>query len=154
MTLSEWIDSQPFQYNKVNVRLWGSFELQVTIDGRSAHLTEVRGWGWTEKDAFQDVLTNMVRDGKFHHNLSLWLGDTRFQEVVSIIKANPAEEPDGIGDRKKIPSQVERVEEVGEDNSNDENQAGIPEQRRAGEDNPIGRLPDNQGENESVARAQ
>ncbi len=156
MTLSDWIDSQPFQYNKVNVRQWGSFELQVTIDGRSAHLTQIRGWGWSEKDAFQDILTEMMRDVRFHHNLSSWLGQERFVAVLSAITANPAEEPDGIGDRKKIPSKIERVEEGNESISNIVHSTGVFEQRASSEigGTPYGEINDtksgvfnHQGEN-------
>ncbi len=149
MTLSEWIDSHPFQYNKVNVRPWGSFELQVSIDGRLAHLREIRGWGWTEKDAFQDILTGMLRDVRFHNTLSSWLGHERFDAAIIVMNANPAEEPDGIGDRKKILSQIECVEERRESEiSVNEDQTGISEQRSSGEGNATSSVVDGQGENQ------
>jgi len=95
MTLLEWIESQPFHYTKVNVRQWGSYELQVNIDGRVAHLPEPRGRGWSEKDAFEDVLTLMMKQSSFHQNLKSWLGDGRFNQVNDILNPPQPEEPSG-----------------------------------------------------------
>ena len=86
MTLLEWIESQPFQYNKFNVRQWGSYELQVTIDGRVAQISSVpHGWGWKEKDAFEYILTEMMKQTNFHNGLKSWLNEERFNQVQTII---------------------------------------------------------------------
>jgi hypothetical protein len=109
MKLIEWIESEPFQYTKVNVRPWGSYELQISIDGRVASLAYVRGWGWKEKDAFEDILTEVMKDVNFHQNLKSWLGDARFNRITTIL--NPQEVTDGEGDRTQVSGEVQRLEE-------------------------------------------
>jgi hypothetical protein len=142
MTLLEWIESQPFQYTKVNVRPWGSYELQVSIDGRLSQLPGARGWGWTEKRAFEDILTEMMKMTNFHQTLRQWLGDERFNRITSILGGT-----DGQGDRTEVPSEIKLLEKGREDPSNNQDETGLSEQRCASENIIDGIQVDDQREN-------
>jgi hypothetical protein len=130
MTLLEWIESQPFHYNKVNVRPWGTYELQVIIEGRTAQLAEPRGWGWSEKDAFESILTDMMKHVNFHQNIKSWLGEERFNQITSILDGTSGE-----GNRTEVSSDSKRLEGYVGGSPEGPIDSGIPEQgsSRSGE---------------------
>jgi hypothetical protein len=84
-TLLSWIQSQPFSYSRRNVRNWGTYELEVTLDGKLVHFQTPHGWGIPENEAFEYALTELWSNDNFRNQLKDWVGDARFDSLTSIL---------------------------------------------------------------------
>jgi len=84
MTLEQWIQNN-IQFRQHNVRPWGTYELLVSQDRGVSwnHFSRPFGSRITENEAFQMVLTEMLRDDKFRTDLSNWLGEQRATELFA-----------------------------------------------------------------------
>ena len=84
-TLVSWLGAQTFTYNRVNVRNWGTYELQVEFNGKSIHFQKPHGWGIPEADAFHYTLTELWSNDNFRIQLKDWIGTDRFDSLTSIL---------------------------------------------------------------------
>lgn len=90
MNLSEWIESGSFQFNRNNERPWGSYELTVSADAGVTWAGFPRTFGsrWTEKSAFEVLLTEAVASDIFRPQLITWLGEERVSQIQHILGIN------------------------------------------------------------------
>lgn len=90
MNLTKWIESQNFQFQRNNERPWGSYELAASADAGVSWAGFPRTFGsrWTEKQAFEVVLTEACSSDIFRGQLIAWLGEARVNEIQHILGNN------------------------------------------------------------------
>lgn len=87
MNLTDWINDQGFQFQKQNIRPWGTYELVVSLDGKTwAVMPRPFGYGFTEARAFEVILTDSLHDDTFRSHLIGWLGEDRVNQIKTIIE--------------------------------------------------------------------
>jgi hypothetical protein len=82
-TLREWIETQSFQFKKINERPWGSYELLVIYDGRPCDMGRAFGWGFTEIQAMELALKEVLKHSNLHPQLITWLGQDKYTELMA-----------------------------------------------------------------------
>ena len=86
-TLRGWIESGNFQYKKMNEAPWGSYDLAVSKDnGQSwAGFPRRFGWGYTELQAFEVLLTECVQSDILRPQLIGWIGEEQANTIEQIL---------------------------------------------------------------------
>lgn len=91
-TLIDWIESGSFQFKKMNVRPWGTYELSVSADNGStwAGFQRPFGYGFTEKQAFEILLTESVQSDILRPQLLNWIGEEQTNTITQILSRSVA----------------------------------------------------------------
>ena len=86
-TLRGWIESGNFQFRKNNEAPWGSYDLAVSKDGGQSWAGFPRrfGWGYTELQAFEALLTECVQSDILRPQLVGWIGEEQTNTITQII---------------------------------------------------------------------
>ena len=84
MITQDWIKSQNFQFRKINVRSYGVYELAASLDGQTwAAFSRPFGWGFTEIEAFEIILNDIVKDVNLQQSFQQWMGEELFNEMMA-----------------------------------------------------------------------
>ena len=85
-SLRDWLQTNNIQFNKINVRPWGSYELSISTDGGASwiHIQRVDGLGGNEIQAFEWLLTDNLHDDNFRRSLDQLFGEEKTTELLSL----------------------------------------------------------------------
>lgn len=86
-TIRGWIESGTFQFKKDNEAPWGSYNLVVSHDGGTTWAGFPRrfGWGYTELQAFEVLLTECIQSDILRPQLVNWLGEEQANTITQIL---------------------------------------------------------------------
>lgn len=86
-TLRGWIESGNFQFRKDQEAPWGSYNLAVSHDGGNSWAGFPRrfGWGYTELQAFELLLTECVQSDTLRPQLVNWIGEEQTNTITQIL---------------------------------------------------------------------
>jgi hypothetical protein len=86
-SLRGWIESGNFQFRKDNEAPWGSYNLVVSHDNGKSWIGFPRrfGWGYTELQAFELLLTECVQSDTLRPQLINWIGEEQTNTIAQIL---------------------------------------------------------------------
>lgn len=86
-TIRGWIESGKFQFKKENEAPWGSYNLVVSHDGGASWAGFPRrfGWGYTELQAFEMLLTECAQSDILRPQLVNWIGEEQVNTITRIL---------------------------------------------------------------------
>lgn len=89
--ITDWIETQNFQFKRINERPWGGYELAISTDGGTswAHVPKPFGSRIDEKLAFEQLLIEAFSSDILQQQLVTWLGEERVNQIKTIIKGKP-----------------------------------------------------------------